>query len=90
MFTPIDVERGRSPTFQATGIFGDASGFMPVKTVRDFVSFLYLQDFGMNPKLFDHVYYKYCHNSVNIRDIRDISAYLSTTDITVYHGIYSI
>ena len=34
--------------------------------------------------------YKYCHNSVNIRDIRDISAYLSTTDITVYQGIYGI
>ena len=31
--------------------------------------------------------YKYCHNSVNIGDI---SAYLSTTDITVYQGIYGI
>ena len=38
----------------------------------------------------DPTNYKYCHNSVNIRDIRDISAYLSTTDIIVYQGIYGI
>jgi len=35
-------------------------------------------------------HYKYCHNSVNIGDIRDVSAYLSTTDITIYQGIYGI
>ena len=34
--------------------------------------------------------YKYCHNSINIGDIRDVSAYLSTTDITIYQGIYGI
>jgi len=35
-------------------------------------------------------YYKYCHNSVNNGDIRDLSAYLGTTDNTVYQGICRI
>ena len=34
--------------------------------------------------------YKYCHNSVNTGDIRYLSAYLGTTDDTVYQGIRRI
>ena len=36
------------------------------------------------------IYYKYCHNSVNNGDIRDLSAYLGTTDNTVYQAICRI
>ena len=34
--------------------------------------------------------YKYCHNSVKNGDIRDLSAYLGTTDNTVYQAICRI